>query len=174
MGDGANSVVGGLGNDRLRTGIGNDVVIGNEGNDCIYAHDGADTMTGGSGNDTFFFTSVGEDNNASAGGLIDTITDLDWTDDDVHLNGVTPNFARNYGAAFASQGTLASAASAAASTAFVDGGASAGTRDAAQFTYGGRTYLLVEAASFGSFVDIDDLLVDITGATGTISTTHLV
>jgi hypothetical protein len=40
---------------------------------------------------------------------------------------------------------------------------------AAQFTFGGRTYLAINLAGNG-FNDSDDLLLDITGFTGTIRT----
>jgi hypothetical protein len=43
---------------------------------------------------------------------------------------------------------------------------------AAQFTFAGRTYLAIDRASPGSFVDADDLLLDITGATGTIGASN--
>src|SRR5262245_9394388 len=54
------------------------------------------------------------------------------------------------------------------------GGASLGTVAAAQFTFGARTYVAIDQINLGIFVDTDDLLIDITGATGTISTTHFV
>jgi hypothetical protein len=41
---------------------------------------------------------------------------------------------------------------------------------AAQFTFGGRTYLAIDQANAGAFSDTDDLLLDITGATGAIAT----
>jgi hypothetical protein len=40
----------------------------------------------------------------------------------------------------------------------------------AQFTFGGRTYLAVDQGGVqGTFTDANDILLDITGATGTIS-----
>ena len=44
---------------------------------------------------------------------------------------------------------------------------------AAQFTFGGRTYLAINLATDG-FSDTDDLLLDITGATGTIATSNFI
>jgi Ca2+-binding RTX toxin-like protein len=172
-GNGANSVVGGQGNDCLFTGDNNDVVIGSEGNDSIYAQLGADTLTGSSGNDTFYYFATGDqDGNGAAGGAIETITDLNWDEDFVRTVNAGTDFARNYGAAFAGQGTLASAADAAISTAYVEAGAGA-NEVAAQFTFGGRTFLVADEFGLGSFTDTDDTLIDITGATGTISTTHI-
>ena len=40
---------------------------------------------------------------------------------------------------------------------------------AAQFTFGGHTYLAIDQAGFRAFADAQDLLIDITGATGTIA-----
>ena len=45
---------------------------------------------------------------------------------------------------------------------------------AAQFTFGGRTYLAIDQADLGAFVDADDLLLDITGVTGTIATSNFI
>jgi Ca2+-binding RTX toxin-like protein len=172
-GDGANSVVGGQGNDCVTTGDGADVVIGSEGDDRVSARGGADTLTGGSGNDTFLYGSPTDDGNGAAGGAIETITDLDWAVDAIRVPAATIDFARNYGSAFTGQGTLASAADAAVSTALVEAGG--GFIDvAAQFDYGGRTWLVAESFGPGSFTETQDLLIDITGATGTISTTRFV
>ena len=44
---------------------------------------------------------------------------------------------------------------------------------AAQFTFGGRTYLAINLANNG-FLDADDLLLDITGATGAISGSNFI
>jgi len=168
-GDGANSIVGGLGNDSIATGTGNDVVLGSEGNDYTFASLGADTLAGGSGNDAFLYGAAAEDGNGAAGGAIETVTDLNWAEDAIDTVPVT--FGRNYGAAFTSQGTLTSAADAAVSTAFVEAG---GGTVAAQFVFGGRTFLTVDLDDDGSFLDANDLLIDITGVTGTTSTARFV
>jgi hypothetical protein len=48
-----------------------------------------------------------------------------------------------------------------------------GTIVAAQLTFGGRTYVAVnQDTAFNGFDDTGDLLVDITGATGTIATSN--
>jgi hypothetical protein len=59
----------------------------------------------------------------------------------------------------------------AAAFALADGG---GTIVAAQFTFGGRTYVAIDQANTGAFADADDLLLDITGVTGTIATSNFV
>ena len=45
---------------------------------------------------------------------------------------------------------------------------------AAQFTFAGRTYVAIDQATFGTFLDTDDLLIDITGVTGAIATSNFV
>jgi hypothetical protein len=46
---------------------------------------------------------------------------------------------------------------------------------AAQFSFGGRTYLAInQDATQNAFNDAGDLLLDITGATGTITTSNFI
>ena len=45
----------------------------------------------------------------------------------------------------------------------------------AQFTFNGRTYLAInQDTTFGAFTDTGDLLIDITGAAGTIATANFI
>jgi hypothetical protein len=60
----------------------------------------------------------------------------------------------------------------AAANALAGGGA---INVAAQFTFGGRTYLAInQDGAFTTFTDLSDLLVDITGLTGTIATGNFI
>jgi hypothetical protein len=84
---------------------------------------------------------------------VELITDLNWAEDRFD----TPTqvtFAANTGA-----GTGANL-SASANNAIAA---------AAQFTFAGRTYVAIDQAGLGTFVDAQDLLIDITGVTGTIA-----
>ena len=45
---------------------------------------------------------------------------------------------------------------------------------AAQFSFAGRTYLAIDQANTGTFADADDLLLDITGVTGTIAASNFI
>jgi len=45
---------------------------------------------------------------------------------------------------------------------------------AAQFTFAGRTYLAIDQTNHGAFADTDDLLIDITGVTGTIGNSNFI
>jgi hypothetical protein len=47
-------------------------------------------------------------------------------------------------------------------------------RDTAQSTFADRTYRAIDQATAGSFLDADDRLLDITGATGTIGASNFI
>jgi hypothetical protein len=80
---------------------------------------------------------------------------------------VNVTFAANMGAGTGAN--LAASANNAIAAAFALAGGGGTTVVAAQFTFAGHTYLAI-AGSAGSntFNDVTDLLLDITGATGTI------
>ena len=92
---------------------------------------------------------------------------MNWTED--RFATVTQvTFAANIGAGTGAN--LAAQANSAIAAAFALAGSS-GTV-AAQFTFDGRTYLAIDdrtAVVTGQFDDATDLLIDITGATGTIA-----
>ena len=79
---------------------------------------------------------------------------------------VLVTFAANTGAG--TGGTLAASATNAIA-AVTRSAAGRRVEVAAQFTFGGRTYLAInQDATYNSFTDATDLLIDITGVTGTI------
>jgi hypothetical protein len=80
-------------------------------------------------------------------------------------------FATNTGAGTGAN-LNASANNAIAAAFALNGGG--GTVAAAQFTFAGRTYLAIDQFTLGSFLDAEDLLIDITGATGTIATSNFI
>jgi Ca2+-binding RTX toxin-like protein len=178
---GATTVFGGQGNDSVITAEGRDTLQGNEGNDTIRGDAvggiSIDTISGGTGNDVFAYLGAGaggqDGNNAGGGGPVEQITDLDWSVDrfDTQLN-VT--FAANMGAGTGAN--LNAASTNALAAAFALGGSGPAQVTAAQFTFSGRTYLVIEqtAAGTAAFDDLTDLLVDITGATGTIGNTNFI
>jgi Ca2+-binding RTX toxin-like protein len=167
---GANTVFGGLGNDTISmTGTGRDTLQGNEGNDTIRGALGIDTLAGGSGNDVFAYGAPDEDgNNAAGGGPVELITDVDFAVDRFDTN-ATITFAANIGAGTGTDLNSSTNNAITAATA-LNGGVNT---VAAQFTFGGRTYLAINLANNG-FLDADDLLVDITGATGTIGSGNFI
>jgi Ca2+-binding RTX toxin-like protein len=170
---GNDTVFGGLGNDTIRGLNGRDTLQGNEGNDTIRGGAAIDTITGGTGNDVFAYTDGTEDgNNAAGGGPVEQITDLDWSVDRFRTDALTVTFAANMGAGTGAD--LNASAVNALSAAFALGGSGGTQVTAAQFTFGGRTYVVVEqtAAGTAAFDDATDLLIDITGVTGTIATAY--
>ena len=107
-------------------------------------------------------------NNAAGGGPVEFITDVNWAEDKFDT---TPNitFATNTGAGTGAD-LNASANNAINSASALAGGA---LTVAAQFTFGGHTYLAINLANAG-FVDTEDLLLDITGATGAIGASNFI
>jgi hypothetical protein len=96
---------------------------------------------------------------------------VNWAEDKVQT--ATPvTFAANMGAG--TGGTLAASANNAIAAALALSGNPA-AQVAAQFTFGGRTYLAInQDATLNAFDDTGDLLVDITGVTGTIGVSNFV
>ena len=172
---GALTIFGGQGNDSLFGHAGRDTLQGNEGNDSIRGDGGSisiDTISGGTGNDVFRYTTSGDDgNNAGGGGPVELITDLNWAEDRFD----TPTqvtFAANTGAGTGANLSASANNAIAAAYALAGGGAAV---VAAQFSFAGHTYLAVDnqnggAGLTGQFDDANDLLIDITGVTGTIAT----
>ena len=124
----------------------------------------------------FVYPGVGEDgDNAGGGGRVERVTDLDWSADRID----TPTqvtFATNTGAGTGVDLNASANNAIAAAFALAGGGAAV---VAAQVTFAGRTYLAVDnqnggAGVLGQFDDANDLLIDITGVTGTIATSNFV
>jgi Ca2+-binding RTX toxin-like protein len=161
----ANTIFGGLGNDFIFTDTGTETLQGNEGNDTIQAGANIDTISGGTGNDLFVYTDQHEDgDNATGGGPVERITDVDFAADRFATAVQPVTFASNLGAG--SGANLNAAATNAVAAAFALAGGTGWV--AAQFTFAGHTYLAIDQTNAGAFADNDDLLLDITGATGTI------
>ncbi len=164
---GQDTVFGGIGNDQITGGAdGGQLLLGNEGNDTITGLLGIDTLTGGSGADVFRYSSGAEDgDNAVGGGPLEQVTDVNWAEDRFEL-GWHVDFA-----AVTSAGAAANlddaATNALAAVWALNGSVAAHT--AAQFVFNGRTYLVADSSTVGFYSDNLDLLIDITGATGTIS-----
>ncbi len=166
--DGPDTVFAGQGNDTVLAGSGRDTLLGNEGNDTIRGNLAIDTISGGSGGDVFAYSTGSDDgDNVAGGGPTELITDLNWSEDRVQV------FAAIAAAGGISAGAAANLQQAAdnALGAIWAGNGSGAIRVAAQFDFGGRTYVAIDqGGAFGSFQDANDLLLDITGAVGTIGT----
>jgi Ca2+-binding RTX toxin-like protein len=172
-GTGNDTVFAGLGDDTVFTGGGRDTIAGNEGNDTIRGYRNVDTISGGSGSDVFVYRQSEEDGDNAAAGSVEFITDLNWADDRFQTS-LLMDVAGDVGAVNAS--TLALAATVAISSLALGGGLG-GRQAAAQFTFGGRTYLAINqdtGVNRLTFDDAYDILLDVTGAIGTISTSNFV
>lgn len=169
-GSGFMTVFGGLGNDSTWSSGDADTIQGNEGNDTIRGDGGIDTIAGGTGNDVFRYAAASEDgDNATGGGPVEFITDVNWAEDRIQTS-VGVAFAANMGAGTGVNLATAATNAIAAANALAGGGA---TQVGAQFTFGGRTYLAInQDAAFTTFNDATDLLLDITGVTGTIGASN--
>ena len=109
-------------------------------------------------------------NNAAGGGPVEQITDLDWSVDRFQTTGPVL-FATNTGAGTGVD-LNASANNAIAASFALNGGAAVNV--AAQFTFGGRTYVAMSLDANNTFTDATDLLIDITGVTGAIATSNFI
>jgi Ca2+-binding RTX toxin-like protein len=162
---GQDTVFGGIGNDQIAGGAdGGQLLLGNEGNDTLDGLLGIDTISGGSGADVFrYFNADYDGANANAGGPIEFITDVNFDEDRFQLF-----FGINFAAVTSSGAAvnLEDAADAAVGAAFALNGNTGNV--AAVFTFNGRSYLATDANGTGIFTDANEILVDITGYTGTI------
>jgi Ca2+-binding RTX toxin-like protein len=170
---GNDTVFAGLGNDTVVGGDGRESIQGNEGNDTLQGDAfqiSIDTISGGSGNDVFAYADGGGDgDNAGAGGPVEVITDVNF-DEDRFQAPIAVVFANNTGAGTGANLNEA-ANNALNASAALSGNAANIT--ATTFTFGGQTYLAINQVGAG-FQDATDLLLNITGATGTINTTDFI
>jgi Ca2+-binding RTX toxin-like protein len=173
VGPGASTVFAGLGNDWVRMAAGaggGDNLQANEGNDTIFGGGGVDTMAGGDGGDLFIYYRDTSDDGSSTG-AVELITDLNWAAD--RFQTFTPvAFAFDTGPRGGT--TLAAAANDAIEEAFRRN-SNRNENVAAQFAFNGRTYLAInQDPAYFMFDDTGDLLIDITGVSGTINTTNFI
>ena len=191
--DGDDVINAGNGNDKAFAGIGNDTLNGETGNDILYGEDGNDIIFGGNGND-LLYGDAGNDT-ISGGVGSDTITGGLGTDRFVYSNfndsllaapdriidfnpgesdrialAALPTSLFNAGV-FSTATTLSAAAIAAYADANpnLTGIQSLAANQAVFFGWNGGTYLSVND-SLAAFNSSNDLLINVTGITGTIAT----
>ena len=162
----ADTVHAGDGNDTVDGYLGNDWIDGGAGNDEITGGVGADTLTGGAGNDVFVF---GVGSSGSTVATVDVITDFTAGTDDIDFTGAGA-ITNVYDQRLLSiaNGTDLGVAAGQAQAA-----AAAGASTAVLFVLDGHTYVYVNDTTAG-FSAANDLIVDITGFTGTITTADFV
>ncbi len=88
-GTGDDTLSGGGDNDRLLGGSGNDTLDGGNGDDTIFDNQGSDMIAGGAGADKFVIQAQG----AATDGDMDTISDLDFAEDQLILRPFAGNSA---------------------------------------------------------------------------------
>jgi RTX calcium-binding nonapeptide repeat (4 copies) len=161
----ATTITGGAGADTITAGVGvADTIVGGGGADVIVSGTGnfKDTITGGSGADTF--------NQVTAQTAVyDHITDFVGGVDEIKTGfaGAAVTDMRTTsttGAAnVAAAGQIAATAAIALAATNYDGAG-----DTILFTFGSKTYLAVNEGANGTVVDGTDVIVEVTGITGTL------
>lgn len=86
VGNRADYIFGGAGNNTLKGGAGDDVIVGGSGNDTITGGDGTDQLTGGAGADVFIYTTRDESYYSGAGTPLDTIVDFATGTDQIRFS----------------------------------------------------------------------------------------
>lgn len=193
LGSGQNDVIiGGSGADKLRGGNGDDNITGGAGNDLILGGAGADTLKGDAGNDTFVYVAKADSVTTAN---VDKITDFVAGTDKIGLNASGAASALLQGvtltagtAAMAAMGAMLQNATSVASVADVytqlaitlDATALAlsavdGTATVArvvEFTTGAAAgkYLVINDST-AAFQAANDIVINLTGVSGTISAT---
>jgi len=159
-------------------GQGADTIVGGAGADTIVGGQGGDNLTGGAGNDVFRFA-FGDSATTSTTTGVDTITDLNLgtsvvggAADNIDLPGTITITAGYTPAGGVLTGTtLANAATVANVDAAINtlSSAGVGAGSAALFNIAGQTYLIVETgADHTTFSSTTDLVINVTGVTGTL------
>lgn len=146
----------------------------------------ADTLTGGEGNDVFVINYSNVDTagndlvNQVTFSAMDTITDLNLGGNVAGTNVDTIDLPFAVGTLVNAGAPVAMASTAAdlydaVQALYATGGTmdNAGVGTAGLFTYGGDTYLIAEAAG-NSVFGADDIIIKVTGLTGTLNLTDLV
>lgn len=151
-------------------GEGTDRLIGGAGDDGLEGRTGHDTMTGGAGNDIFYFGGAAD----STGATFDRITDFDASNEHLRLNlGVTVASIDSA----VTMGALSTTNVDAKLTAEIDS-SHLHAHDAVLFTptsgnLSGHTILIVDANGMAGYQAGADYVIDVTGMTGTLSTSSL-
>ncbi|MBD2691626.1 calcium-binding protein [Anabaena catenula] len=185
-GNGNDKAFGGTGNDTIKGEVGNDVLYGEDGNDTISGGDGNDFLDGGAANDTL---SGGAGGDNLTGGLgadrfvypdlknsllaaLDRIIDFNPSQGDRIVVNSLPTALFNAGVfSTANYSTLSAAAIAAYQDANpnIAGTQSLAAKQSVFFGWNGGTYLSVND-SLAAFNSSSDLLINLTGITGTVAT----
>ncbi len=165
--DGTFHLIGGANNDSLKGGAGDDTISGGGKVDTIRGNGGADTLTGGAGADKFVYIDASD----STGATHDTITDINFGQDKISLagslegvNGI--NAAIHTGSL--SAGSFDSDLSTAVGTNLTAHHALLFTASAGDLS--GHTFLVIDEDGAAGYSGGSDIVIDVTGFTGTLTT----
>ncbi|MCG8609792.1 MAG: hypothetical protein MI864_04575 [Pseudomonadales bacterium] len=146
-----------------------DNISGNAGNDVIEGEAGADTLTGGAGADTFVYTTIADSSSATVTSN-DSVTDFVAGTDDFDVTNVPASVVA------AATGSI----SAASFNADIDALLTTATANHVQVLtanagdLNGKSFLVQDTDGDGTFDAGTELLIDITGLTGTLTTADFV
>jgi Ca2+-binding RTX toxin-like protein len=162
--NGTFNITGGAGNDVMVGGSGIDTLSGGAGNDTITGGAGADILSGSTGSDKFVYTTVS--NSASAN--YDTISDIDFSADTIDITGSVTGIDTAV-----TTGALNTASFDTDMATALSG--KLGTSHALLFTadsgtLSGQTFLIVDSNGSASYTANSDLVINVTGWTGTLAT----
>lgn len=171
----ANDIItGGSGNDVLVGLGGNDTITGGAGNDNITGGAGADTLTGGTGSDIFVYTTATDSSGVAAATTltanapgIDKIIDLDLSADKLKVATVPTTVIANASGAISDATFVANVDTLLTTAAAND--AQIVTANAGDLN--GRSWLIQDIDGDGTFDVGTDIIIEITGFTGTLETT---
>jgi Ca2+-binding RTX toxin-like protein len=170
---GNDAVYGGEGRDSLAGGASDfQMLVGEAGGDTLNGRLGRDTLTGGSDADVFYYGGASDDGDGLlyiqsifTTPTVEVITDVNFDEDRLRVSEAV-GFAGDVGVVNAAN--LGAAATYAMQVVLFFGGGGS-QHVAAQFTFNGREYLAIDqGGSNSAFSDAQDLLMEITGATGTL------
>ncbi|HXL99045.1 MAG TPA: DUF4347 domain-containing protein, partial [Rhizomicrobium sp.] len=163
------NISGGAGDDHLTGGALHDTIAAGDGTNTIKGGGGADSLTGGSGADTFVYSAAADSTGASYDTVHGFDASADFFDTTITVGAIdttvaagrlsTANFDTNLAAAVGS-GQL-------------------GSHDAVLFTptignLAGHTFLVVDINGTAGYQAGQDLVIDVTGMAGTLTTANFI
>lgn len=166
-GAGADSITGDADADTVTGGAGNDTLSGGAAADEINGGAGVDSLSGGDAADVFFFAATESGETTST---VDRITDLNLDADSIDFGGVIDLVVTATGTDYTTGNATLVAAATAAATAHYGTAADNSSETAVLFTYSGQTYLLLQGDDTdANYTTADDVLINVTGFTGTLT-----
>lgn len=156
----------GSGTNTVISGNGTDTITGGSGVDTITGGGGADTITTGGGADVLVYTTIADSSSATVGNF-DTIKDINFGTDKIDVTNVPA----------AVVATASGSISAGSFNADVDAILTTGTANHVQIVtanagdLNGRSFLIQDTDGDGTFDATTELIIEVTGSTGTLATT---